>query len=150
MAVTRPHGHWLGFCSEILGSVSNFNPSMSYIHLVRRCYKILNIKFMKQEFRQRLCCATQIYIVGELWNIVQGQIWLLLSCHPEVPVYTNYHHCSHYSSWEMILNIRVIVRVDTDDDGLLDEWTEKWTRPLYHTMLKAGPTVNFLCLCLWP
>ena len=37
---------------------------------------------MKQEFHQRLCYATQIYTVCEPLNIGQGQIWLLLSCHP--------------------------------------------------------------------
>ena len=51
----------------------------------------------------------------------------------------------------MKLNIRIIVRVDADEDGLLDEWTEKWTLISHHaTMLKAGATVNFLCLCLSP
>ena len=38
--------------------------------------------------------------------------------------YTTYHHCSHYSSWEMNLNIRVEVKVDANVDGLTDERTE--------------------------
>ena len=32
----------------------------------------------------------------------------------------------------MKLKIRVIVRVDVNDDGLMDEWTEKWTLISHH------------------
>ena len=47
-----------------------------------------------------------------------------------------------YSSWEMSLNIRVKVRVDTNVDGLTDE---RKTRSLYHAMLKAGAAKIFIC-----
>ena len=58
-------------------------------------------------------------------------------CHPKVQAYTKFHHCSLYSSWEMNLNIRVEVRIDTNVDGRM---SRRKTRSLYPAMLKAGIT----------
>ena len=59
-------------------------------------------------------------------------------------VYTKYHHCSLYSSWEMNLNIKFEVRVETNVDGLTNgQRTDRQkTRSLYHAMLKAGTTMT--------
>ena len=73
------------------------------------------------------------YVVPKVTKSVNHEIYVTvkygyccLSCYSYMQAYTKYHHCSLYSSWEMNLNIRIKVRVDTNVDGLMDEQTNRW------------------------